>query len=840
MYCPFCRASIPSSKGKKPRRKALVIAAVAIGIIAFMAAFAVIPSGSICYAVTSGSSTRPTLTGVKTTDVYDNAFFDFSISRAEGFAFANEDEAKETFGVGASMAKDADRAEDDMDDVLDEIVFDVLAYDPAAGDMLCVAVMTSSIPKSMSDDKVLGAFDDGVASAIERRSVEGFKTEKDEVKIAGKQCPCVRHVGELEGIPACTQTALMKVDGYAAFIMGFSLSESRLAEMFNSIDSSVGLKANSSASGSTDQDSDAGGAFPKYDPGTIDGNTYHNPYFGMTLALPDEFTLLDADTFTDDPSNSLTSEAPSSSLVGGINYELAAVNNSTGEVLVLYTQGRPASYAQTYTADQVAEFSVSHMDKDLYSKGITASGAADAHTEETVCTVAERNYPCLYTATSIQETPASVTQACIGQGNRVMYISYTSPGVGRFEEMLSFITYEQPSGVREKKSAKDADGKAKTKESSKDAKKSKAKGGKPIASGTWGTCSWSIDGDGMLLIGSGEGENILSDSPWAEYKSEITAIRFEDGAKLPESCSSLFQGLGKLRTVDMSACDSSNAVNLCGLFSECAKLESVKAPGLVSSKTSYISSMFFGCSRLKTVDSSDWDTSGVTSLMYVFHGCQKLETVDVSGWDTSIVEDMGGAFEGCSSLDELDVSGWDTSKVTTMDWMFNDCSSLEALDVSEWDTSAVEYMRWTFGDCSSLRKLDVSGWNTGKVTDASGMFSNCSRIAKLGLSKWNVSQLEGATQMFFCCSALKEIDLSGWDTSGLETAEMMFYGCESLDRVKVGKKYDMKSVDMFPEATSQNGKWYCTDDKAWHTVGEIVASRNKKASTYTSDEQAVK
>ena len=44
-------------------------------------------------------------------------------------------------------------------------------------------------------------------------------------------------------------------------------------------------------------------------------------------------------------------------------------------------------------------------------------------------------------------------------------------------------------------------------------------------SGTWGTCEWNLDEDGVLTISEGVGESIYyDDNPWEEIKHNITKV----------------------------------------------------------------------------------------------------------------------------------------------------------------------------------------------------------------------------------------------------------------------------------------------------------------------------
>jgi surface protein len=130
-------------------------------------------------------------------------------------------------------------------------------------------------------------------------------------------------------------------------------------------------------------------------------------------------------------------------------------------------------------------------------------------------------------------------------------------------------------------------------------------------------------------------------------------------------------------------------------------------------------------SAMKSIDLSALDTSEVTDMSDMFSGCSSLTNLDLSNFDTSQVTYMSLMFTSCSSLTSLDVSKFDTSKVTDMGGMFSVCSSLTNLDVSKFDTSNVTAMTNMFGNCSRLTSLDVSNFDTSKVTAMYGMFCNC-------------------------------------------------------------------------------------------------------------------
>ena len=81
----------------------------------------------------------------------------------------------------------------------------------------------------------------------------------------------------------------------------------------------------------------------------------------------------------------------------------------------------------------------------MFDRLFAASGVSDAQTEERTYSAAGRDYPDLYTYMTLTDIPASASLTCIAQGNRVMYLSCTMRGEGRFEEFLSLISYDEAS-----------------------------------------------------------------------------------------------------------------------------------------------------------------------------------------------------------------------------------------------------------------------------------------------------------------------------------------------------------------------------------------------------------
>ena len=272
-----------------------------------------------------------------------------------------------------------------------------------------------------------------------------------------------------------------------------------------------------------------------------------------------------------------------------------------------------------------------------------------------------------------------------------------------------------------------------------------------------GTCEWSIDKSGNLVVrpggGRSEGELSVKSWPWLNYSHLIKTATFQEGVS------------------------TSDAIHM---FYHCSNLTSVDLSGLDTSNVEEMYSMFEGCDSLKSLDMSCLDTSNVTDMDSMFSGCSSLKSLNLSSLDISSVEKMYNMFEDCSSLTSLDLSSLDTSSVKNMSGMFSGCSKLASLDLSSFNTSSVEYMNVMFGGCSSLASLDLSSFRTWKVKRMGGMFDGCSSLTSLDLSSFGTPNLTDMDSMFYGCNSLTSLDLSPLDTSDVESMDSMFYGCNSL------------------------------------------------------------
>ncbi len=329
-----------------------------------------------------------------------------------------------------------------------------------------------------------------------------------------------------------------------------------------------------------------------------------------------------------------------------------------------------------------------------------------------------------------------------------------------------------------------------------------------IASGTWGTCPWTIDANGVLTIGAGTGaDSYFILSPWDSYKEQITAVKESGAVVLPSKSFGLFRRLKNAKTIDVSGIDTKNVTKMDYMFSD--------------------------CSSLAALDLSSFNTQKVTDMDYMFSGCSSLAKLNLSSFDTQKVTSMYVMFSGCSSLAELDLSSFNTQNVTDMSNMFSGCSSLAKLNLSSFDTQKVTSMYVMFSGCSSLAELDLSSFNTQNVTDMSNMFSGCSSLAELDLSSFNTQNVTDMNNMFSCCSSLRELNLSSWNTQNVKYMYYIFDGCNNLRKLAFGENFKIPAFTntdqmhlTYPMATESD----VISDGKWGLDSETASK------SYTSDE----
>lgn len=195
-----------------------------------------------------------------------------------------------------------------------------------------------------------------------------------------------------------------------------------------------------------------------------------------------------------------------------------------------------------------------------------------------------------------------------------------------------------------------------------------------IASGTCGTCTWTISNDGVLTVRPTSGSSgnldlgtkfiVGKDSwPWDSYRSQIIRI------VLSGNITTSYSFMTLTYTGDYS-----------DIFADCVNLVSIS-----------------GIASLK----------GAKDCSSMFEGCTSIEELNLSSFDTSAVRYMGSMFSGCTSLSNLVLTGINTSNVTSFIYFLNRCESLASVDLSSLNTTSAENMVCFFDNTPLLSHITL-------------------------------------------------------------------------------------------------------------------------------------
>ena len=273
-------------------------------------------------------------------------------------------------------------------------------------------------------------------------------------------------------------------------------------------------------------------------------------------------------------------------------------------------------------------------------------------------------------------------------------------------------------------------------------------------------------------------------------------------------------------SVDLSSFDTSNVVNMSGMFSYASGISELDLITFDTRQVKVMSSMFSGLNKIEKLDLSTFDTSNVELFGSMFYGMSSLTELNLNNWDfshvssplkgafssspepslkvlklentkftgslengfsyfssleeldlanadVSEVTDLSNTFTGMYALKKLDLTGWDTSNVTSMKYAFSNLLALEELDITSFDTSNVTDMNHMFYHCESLAHIDVSNFNVEKVIDMSYMFSNMKNLEEIDVTNFKTSSLLGLNDFVSDCPKITELDLSSFDTTHL-------------------------------------------------------------------------
>ena len=401
-------------------------------------------------------------------------------------------------------------------------------------------------------------------------------------------------------------------------------------------------------------------------------------------------------------------------------------------------------------------------------------------------------------------------------------------------------------------------------------------------SGTWGTCKWSIDSDGVLTIGAGTSSTLKADtskgSPW-KGNTNIKQIHAYANVTIRGDWQDLFAGCTNLEIANLSGVNATNATYLGGMFSGDSKLhalifgakmysggikgeangDDIELPTPPENK-SYTGkwSDSIGGTSVSTEEItnmySHFQSSDHPTSVRMFEWESRPYTIhfDGNGSDHGSMSDMSVPIDSTRTLDKNSFrrsmyvfKGWSTD-ATAATAEYNDVATIKNIagageeitlyavwehvpDSGTWGTC-----KWSITDSDSGKVLTIGGGTTPEDLDAVSPWHENVEITKVVVTE-TVTVKGSITQLFAGCSNLVSVNISGMDMTGQKLLGGMFEGDGKLSSITVGAGYysfgssgssDDTNVSKFPVPVADGtytGKWLDTTTMRSMTQSDIVS-----------------
>lgn len=293
-----------------------------------------------------------------------------------------------------------------------------------------------------------------------------------------------------------------------------------------------------------------------------------------------------------------------------------------------------------------------------------------------------------------------------------------------------------------------------------------------IASGTAGTCTWTIDDSGKLSFGSGNLTWTTTYPPWYDYRERITTAYIGSAVNGNGTAwNRFFSDCTNLKTVNIMHGALNNVIDMGWFFYNCTSLEHINTQAIQQSTWADVLvigpkvysgyQMFYGCSSLETIQidgmrhlgqlrqDGTYATNGMYQMFYNCTSLRNIQFLDAADIGTHIMS-LESLFYNCGNLESVNVDKFNTSNITSMKETFYGCSALRQIDLNNWNTSKVLSMQHMFFGCESLTNLNLSSFDTTSVTNMSFMFSGCMELEKLNLANFNFTNVEYLDGFIYC------------------------------------------------------------------------------------------
>lgn len=150
-------------------------------------------------------------------------------------------------------------------------------------------------------------------------------------------------------------------------------------------------------------------------------------------------------------------------------------------------------------------------------------------------------------------------------------------------------------------------------------------------------------------------------------------------------------------------------------------------------------------------DISKWDTSNVINMAGLFWGCLRFNG-DISKWNTSNVKKMSQMFYECNRFNQP-LNDWDVSNVENFSDMFYECWKFNQ-PLNKWNLRKAKDISAMFYDCASFNQ-DLNDWDTSNIENFVSVLNKVPYT--YALTNWDLSNTDlGHCRFIFSRRANKE------------------------------------------------------------------------------------
>lgn len=338
------------------------------------------------------------------------------------------------------------------------------------------------------------------------------------------------------------------------------------------------------------------------------------------------------------------------------------------------------------------------------------------------------------------------------------------------------------------------------------------------ASGTWGTCTWTLSEEGVLTVSSGTGEDVeYVDStddtrrygaPWSKYSDNIKEMIFgaDDTVVFPKYCPDMFKAYTECKKIVFKHVNTSEVTTMENMFENCEKLEIIEGlDQFCTDKVTNMEDFFSNCTNLSELDLTSFDTRSVKvdanyGIGYFFNNNSALNKICFGDHFT---------FKGSLAIDLPTDTKW--YKQSEPDTLIHYDQLSKAEENGTITLSGIwfraEGMYW--GDCKYIIENNTLTISAGEGGNRYQQFhspwddyANSIEIVKF---EDGVIFPEDCHELFIHMKRLKEIDLSNVDMSKTKNMHYMFGYCSGLQNISLNAKkaaHPTKMTQMFASCTS--------------------------------------